>query len=511
MALLHAARAPCVGAGVAAGEHHGRPIRRMAHGGREWRAHSAHSRAGVRHGRGDVALRSGRPVSIGHRRIVTARGRSDAIVVGAGIVGAACAAALARRRLARDDSRAGVRRSAGTTSVGMGHIVVDGRLSRAARAHGIFGPALARARASTRIERAEVDAMRNAVGGRGSQRSSTALGPSSASTLRRESRRELLDDASARGSRAESAARSRRERFAFRTTAWCIRPGVTIRAARSRDERAAPCSVKASKSGDRCRTVCGCNGETLRADVVVNAAGRVRGVADAGAADRAAQGAPGDHGSVPATFVDTSSWSSATSRARTSMTTESVAFNVQPRSTGQVLIGSSRELVGWDASINHAMLRRMLARAVEFVPGLRELSVIRCWTGFRPATPDKLPLIGPWEGRRALWIAAGHEGLGITTSLATARLIADQLAGRVPAIDPSPFWPSRVLARSRFRGSHVTAETIEIVVDGRRIETAVGASVAARYSMREFSRSVVRSKAKPARHCAGWAFATNAA
>ena len=76
------------------------------------------------------------------------------------------------------------------------------------------------------------------------------------------------------------------------------------------------------------------------------------------------------------------------------MTNESVAFNVQPRTTGQVLIGSSRELVGWDASINHSILRRMLARAVEFIPGLRELSVIRSWTGFRPATPDKLPLIG---------------------------------------------------------------------------------------------------------------------
>ncbi|HET9794151.1 MAG TPA: FAD-dependent oxidoreductase, partial [Thermoanaerobaculia bacterium] len=95
------------------------------------------------------------------------------------------------------------------------------------------------------------------------------------------------------------------------------------------------------------------------------------------------------------------------------MTTESVAFNVQPRATGQVLIGSSRELAGWDASVNPRVLARMLARALAFLPSLRALSAVRTWIGFRPATPDKLPLIGRWNGVEGLWIAAGHEGLGI--------------------------------------------------------------------------------------------------
>ena len=85
---------------------------------------------------------------------------------------------------------------------------------------------------------------------------------------------------------------------------------------------------------------------------------------------------------------------------------------------------------------------------MQFMPDLASLSVIRTWTGFRPATPDKLPLIGPWPQTTGLWIAAGHEGLGITTSLATARLIADQLLGRQPPIDPSPYLPARVLEES---------------------------------------------------------------
>jgi glycine/D-amino acid oxidase-like deaminating enzyme len=127
------------------------------------------------------------------------------------------------------------------------------------------------------------------------------------------------------------------------------------------------------------------------------------------------------------------------------MTDESVAFNVQPRVTGQVLVGSSRELVGWDPQINRRVLARMIERACEFMPGLASLAAVRTWTGFRPATPDKLPLIGRWPETPGLWIAAGHEGLGITTSLGTAALLADLVAGRTPTIDPAPYAPDRTV------------------------------------------------------------------
>jgi D-hydroxyproline dehydrogenase subunit beta len=124
----------------------------------------------------------------------------------------------------------------------------------------------------------------------------------------------------------------------------------------------------------------------------------------------------------------------------------SVAFNVQPRITGQLLIGSSRELIGWDQCPSGALLSRMLARATAFMPALAGLSAIRSWIGFRPATADKLPLIGPWLEQDGLWIAAGHEGLGITTALGTARLLADLIAQRAPAIDPAPFAPARAMS-----------------------------------------------------------------
>ena len=131
------------------------------------------------------------------------------------------------------------------------------------------------------------------------------------------------------------------------------------------------------------------------------------------------------------------------------MTGESVAFNVQPRATGQLLIGSSRELVGRDARVNDAVLRAMLRRAVEFIPALARCEAIRVWTGFRPATPDKLPLIGRWDDVDRLWIAAGHEGLGITTAPGTAALIAADILHRTPPIDPDPFQPGRAMPALR--------------------------------------------------------------
>ena len=122
----------------------------------------------------------------------------------------------------------------------------------------------------------------------------------------------------------------------------------------------------------------------------------------------------------------------------------SVAFNVQPRPTGQLLIGSSREESVTDAAVSAPVVQRMLARTLEYLPGLRALRAIRVWTGFRPATPDGRPYLGAVPGTRALWVAAGHEGLGITTALGSARLLMDLFLGRQPAIDPAPYSPARV-------------------------------------------------------------------
>jgi D-hydroxyproline dehydrogenase subunit beta len=121
---------------------------------------------------------------------------------------------------------------------------------------------------------------------------------------------------------------------------------------------------------------------------------------------------------------------------------DSVAFNVQPRRSGKLLIGSSRQYDQESTEVNETILAAMLARASEYMPALSALSDFRVSTGFRAATPDKLPLIGPMEDP-TVFLATGHEGLGITTSLATARLLADHLLRRESAIPLDPYLPSR--------------------------------------------------------------------
>jgi glycine/D-amino acid oxidase-like deaminating enzyme len=122
----------------------------------------------------------------------------------------------------------------------------------------------------------------------------------------------------------------------------------------------------------------------------------------------------------------------------------SVAFNVQPRPTGQLLIGSSRQFDTTDPAVEMAVLAQMLARAARYLPALPTLNGIRAWTGFRAASPDGLPLIGPaGEYAPGVWLAVGHEGLGVTTSLGTAALLAAQIAGHVAPIPAEAYWPGR--------------------------------------------------------------------
>jgi glycine/D-amino acid oxidase-like deaminating enzyme len=126
-----------------------------------------------------------------------------------------------------------------------------------------------------------------------------------------------------------------------------------------------------------------------------------------------------------------------------SVSADSVAFNIQPRKTGQILIGSSRQFDSTDTDVEQPMLNRMLQRACEYMPSLGQLSALRVWTAHRAATPDKLPLIGPTSTGSRVWLATGHEGLGITTSLATGRLVADLLLNRASEIPVAPYSPAR--------------------------------------------------------------------
>jgi len=117
-----------------------------------------------------------------------------------------------------------------------------------------------------------------------------------------------------------------------------------------------------------------------------------------------------------------------------------------------LLLGSSRQYGNEEPTAEADVLRDMIERAKEYMPGLKDLSVLRAWTGFRAATVDKLPLIGPALGLSddsSLWLAIGFEGLGITNAPAAARLLVDNMLGRESAIDSAPYLPARVMEPAR--------------------------------------------------------------
>jgi glycine/D-amino acid oxidase-like deaminating enzyme len=129
------------------------------------------------------------------------------------------------------------------------------------------------------------------------------------------------------------------------------------------------------------------------------------------------------------------------------LTDESIAFNVQPRPSGQVLIGSSRQANSDDPAVSGPLMQQMLERAYAYMPALRSLPITDSWAGFRAATPDKLPYLGP-TADPSVSLAMGFEGLGITTAPAAACLLAAQILGRTPAIDPTPYLPARIPQRA---------------------------------------------------------------
>jgi glycine/D-amino acid oxidase-like deaminating enzyme len=128
---------------------------------------------------------------------------------------------------------------------------------------------------------------------------------------------------------------------------------------------------------------------------------------------------------------------------RTDVDTGAHAVNLQPQSNGSLLVGSTRQFCGMNRRVNRELLHTSLRRAARYVPALREASIVRTWVGLRPYSLDKHPLVGPWPGLDGMWIAAGHEGLGISLAQITGLLLAQQIAGVPTAVDHRRWLPAR--------------------------------------------------------------------
>jgi len=124
-----------------------------------------------------------------------------------------------------------------------------------------------------------------------------------------------------------------------------------------------------------------------------------------------------------------------------------VALVAEPTASGTLLLGSSRQFVGFDRTVALEVIAAIAARAARFLPKLVGVQAIRTYAGLRPWSPDHLPLIGPVPGMPGFYVATGHEGAGICLAPITGQLIAQWVMGQ----EPSPL--ARQVLPGRQRGS----------------------------------------------------------
>ena len=123
---------------------------------------------------------------------------------------------------------------------------------------------------------------------------------------------------------------------------------------------------------------------------------------------------------------------------------------IAPRTTGphagRAIIGATLEDRGFDTSVHPADIARLHIAAAQLLPALAAAPILESWAGLRPATPDRLPLMGQLPRHPHCYIATGHFRNGILLAPATAHVMAQLLCGETPAIDLTSFSPARILS-----------------------------------------------------------------
>lgn len=120
-----------------------------------------------------------------------------------------------------------------------------------------------------------------------------------------------------------------------------------------------------------------------------------------------------------------------------------VSFNIEPTEGNNVIVGGSRNFVGFTETPEIEVVKAIARRAVRFFPVLKKMNIIRTYAGVRPYVKEHLPLITDVKGVPGYYIAAGHEGDGISMAPTTGQLIAEIVTGETPHMDVKPFSYSR--------------------------------------------------------------------
>ena len=116
---------------------------------------------------------------------------------------------------------------------------------------------------------------------------------------------------------------------------------------------------------------------------------------------------------------------------------------IEGTQSGTILIGASRERVGFDKSISVSVIQRLARQATSLFPILAGAQLLRVYNGFRPYSPDHLPVIGADSLIPGLFHCAGHEGAGIGLSAGSGKVITQLIKNETPIVNPEPFSPAR--------------------------------------------------------------------
>lgn len=121
------------------------------------------------------------------------------------------------------------------------------------------------------------------------------------------------------------------------------------------------------------------------------------------------------------------------------------SLSIEQQEDGALIIGGTREFVDYEEENTFEAIETMMKRAMRFFPALKDVSVVRFFSGFRPYTPDGMSLMGEVKTLPGFYMAAGHEGDGIALAPITGKLMAELIATGKTSYDISVFSPNRFL------------------------------------------------------------------
>jgi glycine/D-amino acid oxidase-like deaminating enzyme len=116
-----------------------------------------------------------------------------------------------------------------------------------------------------------------------------------------------------------------------------------------------------------------------------------------------------------------------------------LGFTAEQTVSGNILLGSTREFAGFDNNTTPEAIEAIARNAIDYLPWIKDLDVIRSFAGLRPYSPDGLPILGMVKGVKGFYMATGHAGDGTCLAPITGKLMSELILDGETSLDIEPF------------------------------------------------------------------------